>query len=141
VSDEPVLRYSSDGGFEDVPSRTRNRGELLREAALAVPHLTILLGRLLRDPAVPRKRKWFAGVALAYTLSPVDLLPDRLPFIGRIDDIVVVAAAIHYLMRAVPEDRLAEYWDGSEDALDIVAGLIEWAADLIPGPLKNVLAI
>lgn len=141
MSEGPVLRYSSDGSSEEVPARPRTRTELLREAALAVPHLTVLLGRLLRDSQVPRKRKWFAAGALAYTAFPYDVLPDRIPFIGRFDDVVIVAAAIHYLMKSVPPERLNEYWEGSEDALDIVAGLIQWAADLIPGPLKNVLAM
>ena len=141
MSDDPIIRRMSDGSFEEVPPRPRTRSELLKEAALAMPHLTILLGRLLRDDAVPRKRKWFAGASLAYVLSPYDLLPDAIPFIGRIDDIVIVAAAIHYLIKSVPEDRLNEYWEGSEDALDSVAGLIEWGADLIPGPLKNLLSM
>ena len=92
MSEGPVLRYSSDGSSEEVPARPRTRVELLREAALAVPHLTVLLSRLMRDPHVPRKRKWFAAGALAYTAFPYDILPDRIPFIGRIDDVVVVAA-------------------------------------------------
>jgi uncharacterized membrane protein YkvA (DUF1232 family) len=141
LSRDPALRHFSDGDSEEVPARPRTRTELLREAALAVPHLTVLLSRLMRDPDVPRKRKWFAAGALGYLAFPYDVLPDRIPFIGRIDDVVVVAAAVHYLMRSVPPEKLNEYWEGSEDALDIVGGLIQWAADLIPGPLKNVLAM
>ncbi len=138
MNDGPVLRYSSDGGSEVVPPHPRSRTELLREAALAGPHLVLLLGRLLRDPAVPRGRKVFAAAAAAYVAAPVDLLPDVIPFVGRIDDVVVMAAAIHHLMRGVPEERLAAYWAGSQDALDIVAGLIEWGADLLPGPLRRL---
>jgi len=139
MSDGPVLRYTSDGRSEEVPARPRSRAELLKEAALAVPHLVVLLGRLLRDNDVPLRRKLLAGAALAYVVSPIDLLPDTIPFVGRIDDIVLLAASIHHLMNAVPADRLVEYWEGSEDALDIVAGIVEWGADLLPGPLRRLI--
>jgi uncharacterized membrane protein YkvA (DUF1232 family) len=140
MSDGPVLRYSTDGSFEEVPPQARTRVELLKEAALALPHMAMLLSRLMRDRDVPRVRKLFAGVAMVYVISPYDLLPDGIPFVGRIDDIVVLAAAVHSLMRAVPAERLDAYWEGSEDALDIVAGLVEWGADLVPGPLHRLIA-
>jgi uncharacterized membrane protein YkvA (DUF1232 family) len=139
MPDGPARRYSTDGSFEEVPLRARTRPELLKEAALAVPHLIMLLSRLMRDRDVSRARKVIAAAALAYVVSPYDLLPDGIPFIGRIDDVVVLAAAVHSLMGAVPEERLDAYWEGSEDALDIVAGLIEWGADLVPGPLHRLI--
>jgi len=141
MSDGPILRYSTDGSFEEVPPRARTRAELLKEAALALPHLAMLLSRLMRDRDVPVARKVFAGAAVAYVVSPHDLLPDGIPFIGRVDDIVVMSAAVHSLMQAVPEERLHAYWEGSEDAFDIVSGLVEWGVDLVPGPLKRLISI
>ena len=140
MSNGPVLRYFTDGSSEEVPPRARTRVELLKEAALAVPQLVTLLSRLLRDRDVPTSRKVLAGAAMAYVVAPYDLLPDGIPFIGRLDDIVVMAAAVHSLMGAAPEERLSAYWDGSEDALDIVAGLVEWGADLVPGPLRRLIS-
>lgn len=140
MGDDPILRYSTDGSFEELPPRPRTRAELLKEAALAVPHLAVLLSRLLRDRDVPAARKILAGAAMAYVVLPNDLVPDGIPFIGRVDDIVVLAAAVHSLMQAVPEERIDAYWDGSEDALDIVSGLVEWGADLVPGPLKRLIS-
>ncbi len=139
MSEGPIRRYSSDGSSEEVPARARTRAELLKEAALAVPHMAMLLSRLLRDRDIPRVRKLFAGAALAYAVSPYDLLPDGIPFVGRIDDVVLLAAAVHSLMLAVPEDRLDAYWEGSRDALDIVAGLVQWGADLVPGPIHRII--
>ena len=140
MGDGPILRYSTDGSSEEVPPRARTRAELLKEAALALPHLIMLLSRLMRDRDIPAIRKVLAGAAMAYVALPYDLLPDGIPFIGRIDDIVVLAAAVHSLVSAVPAERLDAYWEGSEDALDIVAGLIEWGADLVPGPLKRLIS-
>ena len=137
MADGPALRFSSDGSFEEVPTRARTRAELLKEAALAVPQMLLLLARLMQDRDVPPTRKILAGAAMAYVVSPYDLFPDGIPFIGRIDDIVVIAAAVHSLIRAVPEERLEAYWEGSRDALDIVSGLVEWGADLVPSPLRR----
>lgn len=139
--DGPALRSFSDGSSEVVPNRPRTKAELLKEAALAVPHLVVLLGRLLADPDVPRKRKVLAGFAMAYVVSPWDLLPDAIPFIGRVDDIVLLAAAIHHLIKSVPEDKVNGYWEGSEDALDIVAGIVQWGSDLLPRPVRNLLSM
>ena len=141
ADDSPALRHFSDGSAEIVPDRPRTRGELLREAALAVPHLVVLLGRLLADPDVPRKRKVLAGGAMAYVVSPWDVLPDAIPFLGRIDDVVLLAAAIHHLMKSVPEEKVAEYWEGSQDALEIVAGMVKWGSDLLPRPVRNLLSM
>lgn len=139
--DGPVLRYSSDGSSEVVPDRPRTKAELLKEAALAVPHLMMLLGRLLKDPDVPPRRKVLAGLAMAYVVSPWDVLPDAIPFLGRIDDVVLLAASINHLIKSVPDDKVNEYWEGSEDALDIVAGIVQWGADLLPKPVKNLLSM
>ena len=138
MTNGPVLRYDSDGNWEEVPPRPRTTAELLKEAALAIPNLVVLLGRLLKDPAVPKRRKTVAAAALAYFVSPIDVLPDFIPFVGRVDDVVILAAAIHHLMAAVPEDHLGSYWEGSQDALDIVAGIIEWSADLLPRAVRNL---
>lgn len=139
--DGPVLRRFSDGSAEVVPEGPRSKSELLKEAALAVPNLVVLLGRLLRDPDVPRKRKVLAGFALAYVASPWDLLPDAIPLLGRVDDVVLLAASIHHLINSVPDDKVADYWEGSEDALDIVSGIVQWGADLLPRPIKNLLSM
>ena len=141
MSEDPAIRHFSDGSTEIVPDRPRTKGELLKEAALAVPNLVVLLGRLLADPEVPRRRKMLAGGALAYVVSPWDVLPDAIPFLGRIDDIVLLAASINHLMKSVPEEKVAEYWAGSEDALEIVAGIVQWGSDLLPRPVRNLLSM
>ena len=139
MNEFPPTRRTYHGEIEVVPAAPRTRPELLREAILAVPHLVLLLTRLLRDPEVPRRSKMIAGAALAYVVSPFDVLPDAIPLLGRVDDVVILAASIHHLMRSVSEARLAGYWAGSQDTLDLVAGLVEWGADLVPAPLRRMM--
>ena len=108
---------------------TRTR---LREAALVLPNLLKLLGRLMRDPRVPARSKALAGAALAYMASPVDLIPDLIPVAGKSDDLFIAVFAVHHLIRTAGEDVVIEHWDGSPDVLETVNSLIDLAAGLVP---------
>jgi uncharacterized membrane protein YkvA (DUF1232 family) len=59
---------------------------------------------------VPRRAKVALLVAIVWTVSPIDLIPEFLPVIGPLDDIVVIAVALRYAARAVPREVLLEAW-------------------------------
>ncbi len=61
-------------------------------------HLALLRDRL-RDPRVPRRRKVVLALALAYLMMPIDLVPDFIPVVGQLDDAIVLALALRYVMR------------------------------------------
>ena len=61
----------------------------------------------LRHPAAPGWLKLGTGLIALYVLSPIDLIPDVLPFVGAIDDIVVVPLAIRWLLKRLPPDIAA----------------------------------
>lgn len=108
---------------------TRDR---VKEAALALPNLVKLLGRLMRDPRVPVRSKALAGAALAYVASPIDLVPDLIPGLGRSDDLFVAVLVVHHLIRTAGEDVVVEHWDGTRDVLEFVDSLIDVAARFVP---------
>ena len=122
-----------------TPAAPRTPLQLLGEATLAVPQLVLLLGRLLRDPLVPRRHKLGLGVALGYVAIPVDLIPDMVPVIGQVDDVIVAAFAVHRLMSAVPREVRQSYWEGSEDVFDLVESLVEWLAEMVPSRIARLL--
>ncbi|WP_041675374.1 YkvA family protein [Ramlibacter tataouinensis] len=62
------------------------------------------LWRALRHPASPGWLKLGTALIAMYLLSPVDLVPDVLPFIGVVDDLVLVPLAIRWLLRRLPPD-------------------------------------
>jgi len=75
-----------------------------------LPKLIKLHIRLLKDPRVPLWPKLIFGAALAYVISPVDLIPDFLvPVFGAADDLVVLVAASRYFLRNCPPDVLEEH--------------------------------
>lgn len=62
-----------------------------------------------RDPRVPWYAKAIAGAAAAYALSPIDLIPDFIPVIGYLDDLVIVPLLILLAIRLIPAELMAEF--------------------------------
>lgn len=62
-----------------------------------------------RDPRVPWYAKAVAAAVVAYALSPIDLVPDFVPVLGYLDDLIIVPAGIVLAIRLIPEDLVAEF--------------------------------
>jgi uncharacterized membrane protein YkvA (DUF1232 family) len=61
------------------------------------------------DPRVPWYAKLLAGLIIAYALSPIDLIPDFIPVVGYLDDLLLVPAGIALAARLIPRDVLEEH--------------------------------
>ena len=119
-------------------------GSGLRDLLLLLPDVAILLGRLARDPRVSPLDKAIALAALAYLVSPLDLLPEfLLGPIGLVDDLIVVGAALSRLMNRLHPDLLRYHWSGRGDALDAIRRITRWAGgrigDLLFGSVRRLL--
>jgi uncharacterized membrane protein YkvA (DUF1232 family) len=95
---------------------------LLRDLASIVPDCVTTIRRLRGDPRVPRRAKVVATLAGLWLLSPIDLLPEFLPVIGPLDDVLVVALALRYAARQVPREVLAAAWPGEPRLLERLLG-------------------
>ncbi len=119
--------------------RARQGQTSLIEYALLVPHLVKLLARLLRDPRVPGRTKAVVLMTAGYLVSPVDIIPDFVPRVGRLDDIVLVAFALDHILNRVPADVVREHWDGDDDVLEVIKSIAEIGAGLVPGWVRRLL--
>lgn len=113
--------------------------KLASDAVYLLPNLIKLLGRLVKDPRVPRRSKVVIGAALAYLVSPVDLIPEFVPVIGFADDLLLVSYAVNHLITVAGEDVVLEHWDGPRDMLELVRSVLEVASDLVPPQLKRLI--
>jgi uncharacterized membrane protein YkvA (DUF1232 family) len=93
-----------------------------RELVGFLPNCVVLLRRLRSDAALPRRARLALGVALAYVVSPVQLIPNIVPVIGQSDDIVVVAIALRYACRRLPRATVLRAWPGDAAFLDRLLG-------------------
>ena len=94
----------------------------LRELARLIPDCVTTVRRLRRDPRVPRRAKVAVMLAGVWLASPIDLLPEFLPVIGPLDDVVVVAVALRYAARQVPRQVLLDAWPGNAGLLERLLG-------------------
>lgn len=62
-----------------------------------------------RDPRVPWYAKLLVGLIVAYALSPIDLIPDFIPFLGYVDDLLILPAGIALAVKLIPNEVLEEH--------------------------------
>lgn len=71
-----------------------------------IPRYLVLARALIREPAVPRRRKVALGAAIGYAVSPIDLVPGVIPVVGQLDDIAALLIGLRQALHACPPDRL-----------------------------------
>lgn len=94
-----------------------------REAAMLLPNLVVLFKGLIQDPRVPRSSKALLVLGAAWIASPIDLLPEFIPFLGPLDDAVVAALILRHLVKSAGMDVVEEHWRGDPEMIARLAGL------------------
>ena len=102
----------------------RPRGVPAAELLRLVPDTTRLLRALLSDPTVPRDVRVVLVGLLIWIVSPIDLIPEFIPVIGPIDDIVVAVAALRYARRRIGVAGLRARWPGTDTGFSVLAQLL-----------------
>ena len=94
---------------------------LAKDLATVLPACVTTARRLRKDPRVPKRVKVVVAFAGLWVLSTIDLIPEFLPVIGPLDDIVVVALALRYAARRIPPEALIEAWPAERRILERLA--------------------
>ena len=82
--------------------------EGLKRRARELKAETYALYEAVRDPRSPWYAKLLAGAVVAYALSPIDLIPDFVPVLGYLDDLVIVPVGIWLSLKAIPPEVMEE---------------------------------
>jgi len=102
----------------------------------ALPDLVRLMARLAADPVLPRSAKVALAAAVVYLLSPINLIPDFVPFVGYLDDALLAAVVLDGVLNYVDRGVVLRYWPGSPQSLDKLARAARLLAIWVPRRLK-----
>ena len=92
-----------------------------------------------RDPRVPWYAKVVAGCVVAYAFSPIDLIPDFIPVLGVLDDLLILPAGIFLARRMIPPEILREHRQAASRRIQEAAGR-KWIGILLVAAVWAVLA-
>ncbi len=102
----------------------RPKGVPTRAIVGTVPDLLRLLRGLVADRATPLDVRLVLVGLTAWIVSPIDLIPEFIPGLGPLDDIVVAGVALRYVRRRIGMDELRRRWPGSDEGFGIVARVL-----------------
>ncbi len=108
---------------------------LARELALLLPNLIRLFTGLLRDGRVPLRAKIVLAVASVWLASPIDLIPEFIPIAGSVDDAIVAALALRFVLRTTDGAIVREHWHGDPATLERLLRLVSWGGRGAPRAL------
>lgn len=107
---------------EKLPEKVKKYSDYI----FVIPDIAALLTRLLKDNRVSLKTKLIISGSIAYIVVPTDIIPDKIPFIGKIDELAVAFFALNRIVKDVPLHIILENWQGKNDIILVIKNLIEY---------------
>jgi len=101
----------------------RPRDVRAREVVGAIPDVLRLVRDLLADRTTPRPVRVALAVLLVWLVNPIDLVPEFIPVLGPLDDVVVTIVVLRYVRRRLGSDELRRRWRGSDDGYRVLQAL------------------
>jgi len=108
----------------------------VKELLLALPRLCRMLVSLAADRDVPTAAKVVLAALAVYLVSPIDLVPDFIPWLGYLDDVILAAVVVDGVISFVDRSLLLRYWPGTPASLERVAAVARRLARWVPTRLK-----
>ncbi len=108
----------------------------MKQLLRALPDLVRLIAKLVRDPMLPRAAKVALAAVMVYLASPIDLIPDFIPLVGYLDDLLLASVLVDGLLNWVDRGLILKYWPGSADSLERLARAARMLAVWVPRRLK-----
>lgn len=94
----------------------------VRSAISSLPSTLTLFQRLIRSKSVPRRARLILLLGFLYAVSPVTIIPDFVPVIGNVDNILALVLALRWSSKMIPLQVLLEAWPGKSSQLKLLVG-------------------
>jgi uncharacterized membrane protein YkvA (DUF1232 family) len=107
----------------------RPKGASVREIVAVIPDLLRLLRSVITDGAMPADVRIVLVGLLAWIISPIDLIPEFIPGLGPLDDVIVAIVALRYVRRRIGVEELRRRWTGTIDGFALLLRVIGTGAD------------
>jgi uncharacterized membrane protein YkvA (DUF1232 family) len=108
----------------------------LKDLLLALPRLGRMLISLSADRDVPTAAKVVLAAMAVYLVSPIDLIPDFIPWLGYLDDVILAAVVVDGVLNFIDRPLLLRYWPGTPASLERVAAVARRLARWVPNRIK-----
>ncbi|MGL5577190.1 MAG: YkvA family protein [Sarcina sp.] len=122
---EDVYTHSREKVVEKIPEKAKEYSDII----MFVPDIVALVARLFKDKRVPTKTKAILAVSLGYTVIPVDILPDKIPVLGKIDDVAIILFALTRMIEDIPMEIILENWQGNRELVMVLTSAVEYLAN------------
>ncbi|ELC8441317.1 DUF1232 domain-containing protein [Clostridium perfringens] len=119
---EDMYTSSREYVVNHIPEKAKD----YKDYIMFIPDIVALIFRLLKDSRVPVKTKAVVGASLVYVSCPFDILPDKIPFIGALDDISVVFFALNRIINDVDINIILENWQGKNEFVVILRKTVDF---------------
>ncbi|MCK9330898.1 MAG: DUF1232 domain-containing protein [Candidatus Cloacimonetes bacterium] len=111
----------------------------LKDFLFFLPDFFILVTRLFLDKRIPSNKKVLVASLIGYSVMPIDLIPDFIPIIGYIDDLVIMILGLDMLLKDIDEQILIDNWPGNQNVISLIRMIIEKIESNIQDPLFNII--
>jgi uncharacterized membrane protein YkvA (DUF1232 family) len=97
------------------------------ELVRLVPDVVRLVRDLLADPLVPRGVRFALAGLLLWLLNPIDLIPEFIPVLGPLDDVVVAVLILRHVRQRLGDEGLRRRWRGTEDGFELLLAVLAFS--------------
>ena len=104
----------------DLDKRVPMNRQQVFEWASALPDIMAMAVRVIRDKRVLTKDKVIIGASMGYFLSPIDLVPARIPVLNKLDDAAFFVFGVNHMMNRLPMPIVVEHWAGDLKTLKLI---------------------
>ena len=110
--------------LKNIVPKKSGKANKITDYLFLLPDFFILLCRLAADARVPKNQKIFIASIIGYVILPIDILPDFIPFIGFMDDLVLVILALNEILNHIDQNVLLDNWSGEKNILQLLRQLV-----------------